>query len=393
MTRIAIAAFAAMTTLLGLTACGATEPAADGLVIDRPATDCGEPMPLAVVTSPHSNAPGLSLDAQMHCLVRATVEAGLPLVIVKIDGVPDLLINKVLPVDDTNDTLRADSLDTAVYTTMADALRDAAPDEDGADLVAGLDAAAQALRSHGVTSGRLLVTTPGLPDTGLLNMTQPGMLTADPHEVAQFTAEQSRLDLAPFEVILRGVGSTSAPQEPLAPVDRDKVVALLTELLETAGATVVVVPMPSTVTTVNTPFSVGTTEVPEREAPDLVQTSEPIVFDQSRIEFTPSSTRLADPAEAARFIRPVCEWLAEDPTRTATFTGTTATAGTPEGRRQLSRQRASAAARLCEVDPARIRIVGAGTDHPDHVQDIDASGRLIPHLAAQNRTVRVQPHN
>lgn len=392
MNRTTITAFAAMTALVGLTACGSSEPSASGLVIDRPATECGEPMPLAVVTSPHANAPGLSLDAQMHCLVRSTVEAGMPLVIVKIDGRPDVLVNKVLPVDDTNDTLRSDSIDAAVYGTTADALRDAAPDEDGADLIAGLDAAAEALRSHGVTSGRLLVTTPGLPDTGLLNMTQPGMLAADPHEVAQFTAEQSNLDLTSFEVILRGVGSTAIPQEPLAPVDRDKVVALLTELLEIAGATVVEVPMPSTVPTVTTSFSVGTTEVPERQAPDLTQTSEPIVFDQSSIEFAPNSTLLVNPDEAAKFIGPICDWLAAEPTRTATFTGTTATAGTPEGRRQLSRQRAQATARLCDIDSARIEIVGAGTDHPDHIQDVDEAGRLIPNLAAQNRTVRVQLH-
>lgn len=384
---------ALLIALVVLTGCASTAAEPEEFQIAAPAAACGDPQPLSIVVSPHANAPGLSLDAQMHCLLRGAVEAGEPVAIVKVDGKPDLLINEILPVDDANDTVRQDSIDAAVYGTVASVLESARPDEDGADLIAAVDQAAEALRSHGATNGRLLVTTPGLPDTGLLDMTLPGMLAADAAEIAAFTEKQSHLDLAPFHLILRGVGTTTAPQEPLAPVDRDAAVAALSALFELAGASVEVVPLPSKVTSVATEHTVATAAVPERAAPDLEQSEEPIVFDQFRIEFAPDSTTLVRPAEAAKMIAPVCDWLGADVTRTATFTGTTASAGTPEGRRKLSAQRAQVAADLCEdMAPARIQIVGAGTDHPGHVNDLDKGGNLIPHLAAKNRTVRVALH-
>jgi len=73
-----------------------------------------------------------------------------------------------------------------------------------------------------------------------------------------------------------------------------------------------------------------------------------------------------------------------------TLTGTTATDGTPESRRKLSLQRAEAVKQLLIAAGVRADLIstaGVGTDHPQHVQDLDAAGKLIAEKAMQNRAV------
>lgn len=402
--RTVPARLAALLVTLGvvvgcLTACASGSDSGSGpgsrntvVEIAPPAADCGSPQPLGIVVSPHANSPAPAVDAQLSCLLHDAIEAGFPVIVVSVDGDPDLVFDEPVVLDDANETVREDSLGETV-DEVARAVLGARPDSDGADLLAAIDLAAEALRGAAATDGRLVVTTPGLPDTGLLDMTLPGMLAADPVETATFVRQQSGLDLRPYDVVLRGVGTTTAPQAALAPVDRDAVEAILSTLMEKSGAAVEIVPLPSAEPSVDTEHSVVPTTLPDRAVLQL-DTRETLTFDQSRLEFASNSVRLVRPHDAAEAIAPVCEWLRSDASRSATFTGTTATAGTPEGRRVLSARRARAAADLCDgVDPSRITIIGAGTDDPSHVPDLDAAGNLVPHLAAQNRTVRVELHD
>jgi outer membrane protein OmpA-like peptidoglycan-associated protein len=76
--------------------------------------------------------------------------------------------------------------------------------------------------------------------------------------------------------------------------------------------------------------------------------------------------------------------------------GTTATAGTAAGRLELSLSRAEAVKRLLVqlgVPAKHIATKGVGTRHPEHVDDLDAKGNLVPALAVRNRAVfvTVQP--
>ena len=72
--------------------------------------------------------------------------------------------------------------------------------------------------------------------------------------------------------------------------------------------------------------------------------------------------------------------------------GTTATAGTAQGRKQLSQMRADAVKELLVdmgVPAEHITTRGVGINHPDHVPDVTDDGLLLPGPAAQNRAVFV----
>jgi outer membrane protein OmpA-like peptidoglycan-associated protein len=76
-----------------------------------------------------------------------------------------------------------------------------------------------------------------------------------------------------------------------------------------------------------------------------------------------------------------------------TLTGTTASAGTEEGRRTLSLLRAEAVKELLVdlgVASRAITARGVGINHPRHVDDLDVDGNLIPAAAIKNRAVFVQ---
>jgi outer membrane protein OmpA-like peptidoglycan-associated protein len=96
--------------------------------------------------------------------------------------------------------------------------------------------------------------------------------------------------------------------------------------------------------------------------------------------FAPNSYELLDPAKARRVLTPVADWLAEDPTRRVTLTGTTDDFGSREGQVALSKRRADAVAALLEdfdvsatssrpsgsgvISPSTSRIPGRAPHHP-----------------------------
>src|SRR4051794_19300437 len=73
----------------------------------------------------------------------------------------------------------------------------------------------------------VVVVDPGLSTTGALDFTQPGMLDADPHYVADSLGDLHQLPgLSGVSVVFQGLGETTGPQPALDPSHRAHLTAI-----------------------------------------------------------------------------------------------------------------------------------------------------------------------
>lgn len=343
---------------------------------------------LILLVGVHANAPTAGVPAQLACDVQATLRAGNPVSVVSLDGDP--AVEATLRVASTaqNGTAFNDDVIIAENEVIS-AVRNARASSDGSNLVAGFGVAADLATSAGAHGARIVLIDSGLPDRGALNMTVPGMIGADPDEVADFLADQGVLrKVAGMTVDLVGVGYTTSPQEPLSPAQIDNVTQILTAALERADATVRVLPVPRTGDAPDTPYTTTPAPLPAEPVFDPGTT---IVYDDTTaLGFRPDTTQPRDPDAARARLATVAGWLTADPDRRAIITGTCASAGTRVGRARLSHARADAIKTLLVglgVDPDQLTAKGAGyiADPPDRRPD----GTLDPAKAAHNRSVRI----
>lgn len=348
------------------------------------------PTGLVLVVGTHQNVQAPGVPEALGCALKATIAARQPVVVVGVDGTPEVLLSTSFPVSDANPDATADDITAAVNTVVA-TVADAAADADGSDLLAGISMGADQARAAGAPNAHLAVIDSGLPDTGSLDMTAPGMLAADPAQVADFLQAQGALpDLGGFSIELVGFGYSTTPQAPLPQAAQSTTIGIWTTLAERAGAaSVAITPVVRTGEGPDTPHTTRTAPIPEPPRPPI--NGETAVYDDtSALGFLPDSTTLRDPAAAAQALTDLAAWLAADPTRTAHIEGTTASAGTPDGRTHLSAARAETIRTLLVhlgANPDRITTHGAGytATPPDRAPD----GTLNPAAATLNRTVHI----
>jgi len=142
------------------------------------ATDEAECQPypgVTLVVGAHEDSELPSLPLDVECKLAKTVEAGLPIGLVVVDGKPRVVqAPMVFEVDDTNATVASDSREAAM-SQIVTAVSAAAPDSDGADLLAGLRLAADISAASTIPIGVLVVVDNGVSDTGDVDMTAAGM--------------------------------------------------------------------------------------------------------------------------------------------------------------------------------------------------------------------------
>ncbi|GHG59014.1 hypothetical protein GCM10012320_32880 [Sinomonas cellulolyticus] len=386
----ALAAAAAM-----LTGCGAPAPASAQSAGCAPA-----PSALAIVVAVHADAaPGIPAEA--GCLVNAALEADAPISVVAEDGAPYAVLTRhaygIVPGSDTHDG----DLDKA-RTDLIRTVTTAAARTDGDNALAALALAGQlTARTDGATAGpawspAVVVVSPGLPDTGKLDLTVASMATAPAGEVADaVTAAKAVPALPGTRVLWAGLGQAAGAQQPLPAAQAGNYQAIWEAVLAKAGAAAQIIPGP--VSGAGTPNSAGHAirpVPPIAQAPvDLPRAGGTAVYpNTSALGFRPDSTDLRDPAAAATAAAALAAWLTADPHRTLTVTGTTADTGTPQAQHDLALARAQAIAALITArgpDPARITTAGAGHDFPGYTPDHSPDGTLDPARAEANRTVRI----
>lgn len=378
------------TTVVVAAAClGVQLSACSGPAPDPPEIAAAEGSGLAFVVGAHANAPAPELRGDIPALVTALVRA---------EGSASVVVASSPPQVEENGPVRLDcnsepacvQRTTAWTDRIAASVRGARASTPESDLLESIELGAATLRS---LSGpkTLVVIDSGLQTAGALRFQDGGLLDADPDEVAEYLASADAVpDLRGMTVVFSGIGDVASPQQILRTPQKRNLRDIWTTIARRGGA--------ADVRVVDDPL----TAEPAPGLPPVTVVPVPAIdpatclgaLRDTDVAFLPDTASLADPAAAAAALDPLARCLI-DLGRPVTLTGTTSSAGTPDGQQRLSAQRAE----TIKVELARrgvptdaITTRGLGFQQPPCVPDRDAAGALLPGPAAQNRQVIVEPH-
>lgn len=383
---------------VGLTGASALALAACGGGAATPSVaaigECALPgSPVAMVIGQRANSPAIPETGTelLGVALDLAIESESRLTLIEVDADPDRLQSEEFTLQGQNGPALEDERNS-LRQAAGQAILATSADDPEADLLAALHLASRDLRGPEGDTGVVVVADSGLSTAGALDYTQPGMLLSQSEDVVDYLRQVKALpDLTGMTVILSGIGDTSAPQPDLPADTKSRLVDHWTSIVKAAGASCVHIdPTPATLEAAPGLPSVSPVAVPEPPTPDLAPT-EPLRLGEETVAFLSNSDVMIDRDQARSNLAALADELKASGSRVE-LVGTTATAGTPEGRQQLSEMRAEAVKALLVdlgVPAAHISTRGAGIDHPNHVPDLSEDGVLLPGPAAQNRAVFV----
>jgi outer membrane protein OmpA-like peptidoglycan-associated protein len=343
---------------------------------------------LAVVVGGHANTPvpelrGAAADARDLAVAQQSSFS-----VVVADGTPNTVGRAGrLGLDADDEAGRAEQREDN-RRRVDEAVAGARADSPESDLLGALEVAAQTLVGQpGLHT--LVVADSGLSTTGPMDLTRPGMLDAEPREVADSLADSGRLpDLGGVSVVFLGLGETAAPQPPLDADRRTQVVQLWTAVAARAGA------VPVAVEQLEDPAP------PEGPLPGvrvvdagtgLTCTPRKLTLDGGGVGFRPGEINFLDRGRVIDVLGPIARQMQERQIIGEVF-GFHAAVGDPARVTELSEQRAQEVANVLielGVPVSQLRVRGFGSDGDDYVTDRDDAGRLDPAAAALNRKVTI----
>ncbi|MFN2497054.1 MAG: OmpA family protein [Pseudonocardiaceae bacterium] len=346
----------------------------------------GEPGALAVIVGAHSNMVAPSLINAVQDEIDTASDLGSPVTVIVPDGAPTASAPLDLAIPNDNPLYKQDQI--AQLTNLIDGVRADTPE---VDLLAAM---ALAGRSVADAAGprTIIVIDSGLQTSGALRFQDQNgaLLDANPSEVVDLLRRTQQLpDLAGTRVVFTGLGDTAPPQPTLSQPARAVLVDLWTAIVEAAGGTAEIkeAPLPSTRTLDGLPpVSIVPVAVRSVGPPPSVT-----VLRDGTVGFLPDQAVFRDPGQARAVLADYAREIQNG--KRAVLTGTTSSAGTPEGRLRLSRDRAGAVRDLLislGAPAARMEARGVGSDFPGYVPDRDSQGNLDPLAAAQNRQVIIE---
>jgi outer membrane protein OmpA-like peptidoglycan-associated protein len=342
---------------------------------------------LAIVVGARSNMPppslaGTAVEAREDALISQAF-----LSVVVADGEPFQMNDAgVLIARDENGVVQKQDRDRnrqAIDAMLAEA-RAETPET---DLLSALDLAARGI-SSAPGDHTVVVLDSGLSTVDPLDFRTPGLLDADPAELAESLMAAGELpDLTGIDVVFQGLGDTAAPQEKLRRPQRTNLVAIWQAIVLAAGGTPEVEESPlSGVPDASLPLvsPVGLED-------GMACSGDTVILSGGDVAFQPDTADFKEPAAASAVIEPIARQLLSGQV-TALLTGTTADVDDKAGQVELSEKRAQAVVDLLVglgVPKERLSAVGLGSDFDGYVLDYDAAGNLIPEAAALNRKVMV----
>jgi outer membrane protein OmpA-like peptidoglycan-associated protein len=346
----------------------------------------GEPGALAVIVGAHANMVAPSLINAVQDEIATASDLGSPATVIVPDGTPTASAPVDLATPNDNPLYKQDQI--AALNTVIDRVRADTPE---VDLLAALALAARSVAD--VAGPRtIIVIDSGLQTSGALRFqdSDGALLDANPNEVVDLLRRTQQLpDLTGIRVVFTGLGDTAPPQPTLPQPARAVLVDLWTTVVGAAGGSAEVkqAPLPSTRTLEGLPpVSIVPVAVRSVGPPPAVT-----VLRDGTVGFRPDQAVFRDPDQARTVLADYAHEIQQG--KRAVLTGTTSSAGTPEGRLRLSRDRANAVRELLislGAPADRIEARGVGSDFPGYVPDRDAQGNLDPLTAAQNRQVIIE---
>ena len=332
---------------------------------------------IAVVVGARSNMPPPALGGRSASARDMAIAQGAQFSLFVADGAP-FQAGTTIPLG--RDQGRSD---------VEDAIAAARARTPESDLLGALHLAARELAGRrGLRT--LVVIDSGLSTTGRLDFTTPGLLDAQPRELADTLRDAEELpDLSGVTVVFRGLGDTAAPQQQLDQVRRAQLVEIWSAIARQAGATNVDVDTARLEGAADPTVPAVATVAP---GPGFQCAGTTMSLTGGPFAFRPDSHEFIDAQAAVAALRPVADQLRSEQI-TATVFGHTAGIGEMANRIRFSDERAQAVADVLidlQVPIPQLHVEGLGSEFPGFVADYDGSGRLLPAAAALNRSVFVE---
>jgi outer membrane protein OmpA-like peptidoglycan-associated protein len=386
--RRCAAALAGIVVAASLAGCGAS---ADGAQPVGPLPEHGSSFAgaLAIVVGARNNVPPPVLAGRAASAREMALTQQSHVSLVVADGAPAVQGTFAVPLLEPRDGADTEQQREANRRRVDEAVAAARAATPESDLLAALDVAARSMETQ-PGPHTVVILDSGLSTSGALNFRQPGLLDADPQELADTLSDAQQLpDVTGASVIFQGLGEVVRPQQPLERARRTQLASIWTAVLKEAGALAVVVDHPPLdgsppaglppVTPVSIDAGVncaGTT----------------VTLSGGDLAFQPGSAELLDPEAAVEVLRPLATQII-DRRLTAIVFGTYASVGDPAARVRISDRRAQTVADVLidhGVPIPQLHVEGLGSDFADYVPDRDPEGRLLPVAAALNRKIFIE---
>ncbi|MBN1091288.1 OmpA family protein [Blastococcus sp. TML/M2B] len=354
----------------GLAGCGGSSVAAEPSGV------------LAVVVGGHAGAPAPVLTGAAAAARDLAVAQQSMLSVVVADGAPTPVGEPVRLAGGSAEQ-RAENrqrVDDAVSGVRAQA-----PES---DLLTALGVAARSV-PPGPGLRTLVVLDPGLSTAGPMDLTRPGLLDAEPKEVADSLADAGLLPaLDGFSVVFQGLGQAVLPQAPPDEARRTQVEQLWTTIALRSGAVAVELDDVRDPAPLEGPLpAVRSVDV----GPGVSCSPQQLVLRGGDVGFRPGEIEFLDRARVIEVLGPFARQMQERQIIGEVF-GFHPAVGDPERVVTLSHERAQQVANVLielGVDVDNLRVLGFGSSSEDYVPDRDAAGRLDPAAAALNRVVTI----
>jgi len=380
--------------VLALAGCtGGSTPAGGTATAPAPPGHISCPLPdgsLGFAASARANDPGTEATPSVAAVLKHAVDKQEYVAIFDTDGSPSKVDDLRLTSRAANPKARAEEISTQM-TLLTNGILKSQANAPEADPLGALDAAARSVHAQG-PHGTVVLVDSGLQTAGALRYQSERLLLASGHDLVAYLRSTGELpDLRGLTVVLSGLGDTGRPQKRLDIATRNRLVEQWSAIAKAGGATCVDVDsQPLTEPTAADLPHVTTVAVPKPARPKL-DLSRPVALREDSVGFEDNSAELRDAALARRDLEAIAEQIIRG-RHHVSLIGTTATAGTEQGRHTLSLKRARTVKRLLVslgVPAGHISTRGVGIHYPAHVRDLDSHGNLVPEAAVRNRAVFV----
>lgn len=358
---------------------------------------------LAVVGSPHSNAPSFPINAPSIkdklyncCYTHGSVS------FITNDGNPKVVYQTNIPKPEKSGLSenKKKIIATAYTNQLLKELSDLQSNVPEVDTLKAISYASKTLLGNSSEDKVLVIMDSGLSTVGYLDFTK-GLLNADTDAIIEALEKAEAIpDLTDVNVMWMFMGQTAAPQQELSEAQKNKLEDIWTAILTKSGAKSIEfvtdiasdepsdsLPNVSIVDVQNRTIDVETSEVEIVIEPPI----ETIVLDNTSVRFIGDKAEFVDYEEASSVLKKYAEILLAHPNNKVYVIGTTAT-GSTDFCNILSVNRANA---VCEVliaggvPESQLIPIGLGYEDPWHIEDVDANGRQIEEYACQNRKVLI----
>lgn len=347
--------------------------------------------PVALAIGARSNSPEPSLSADVTATMNSALGAHQAINIVRLDGSPQVVFSQAFNPQGASSQLAKADMNTYVSNLnqilqgtqqTATDIRAQAPQADVLDALA-------VAASEVPQGGNVIVLDSGLQTTAPLNFTT-GLLNDDPQTIVDYLKRAGELpNLRGRHVYFSGLGWTASPQPALGVNNRNKVVAIWTQMAMAAGASCAyAAPNADTQEAVpGRPPVAIVTPPPPAQPPGACSTTD--LGDANNVGFDFDSTTFRDQAGAHATLQKLANVMLRTG-ESLTLTGATSSEGSDQYNLHLSLQRANAVKSTLVsmgVDGSRITTYGDGSHLPGRLNDRGPNGQLLIGPAIQNRKV------